>query len=98
LLGLFTGLIQPVTAAWILAAAWGVITVFNLVTLPVEFDATRRAKEVLAELNMIQPGREATAVNQVLHAAAWTYVAAFLTSVVYLLWHLAPLLTGRDRE
>ena len=98
LIGIFTGLIQPITAAWVLAAAWGVITLFNLVTLPVEFDASRRAKAVLAELNMIQPGREATAVRQVLDAAAWTYVAAFVTSLVFLLWHLLPLLTGRDRE
>lgn len=98
LIGLFTGLIQPITAAWVLAGAWGVITLFNLVTLPVEFDASRRAKAVLGELSMIQPGREAAAVKQVLDAAAWTYVAAFITSLVYLLWHLVPLLTGRDRE
>ncbi len=98
LIGLFTGLIQPITAAWVLAGAWGVITLFNLVTLPVEFDASRRAKAVLGELSMIQPGREAAAVKQVLDAAAWTYVAAFITSLVYLLWHLLPLLTGRERE
>jgi len=98
LIGIFTGLIQPITAAWVLAAAWGVITLFNLVTLPVEFDASRRAKAVLGELNLIQPGAEATAVRKVLDAAAWTYVAAFITSLAYLLWHLLPLLTGRDRE
>jgi len=98
LIGIFTGLLQPITAAWILATAWGVITLFNLVTLPVEFDASRRAKAVLGELSMIQPGREAVAVKQVLDAAAWTYVAAFITSLVYLLWHLLPLIMGRDRE
>lgn len=98
LIGLFTGLIQPMTAAWVLAAAWGVLTLFNLVTLPVEFDASRRAKAVLGELSMIQPGRETVAVKQVLDAAAWTYVAAFITSLVYLLWHLVPLLTGRSDE
>jgi Zn-dependent membrane protease YugP len=98
LIGLFTGLIQPLTAAWILATAWGVLALFNLVTLPVEFDATRRAKAVLAELHMIQPGREAAAVSQVLNAAAWTYVAAFVTSLAYLFWHLIPLLTGRSDE
>ena len=47
LLGVFTGLIQPMVAATLLAAAWGVIMLFNLVTLPVEFDASRRAKVVL---------------------------------------------------
>lgn len=98
LIGLFTGLIQPITAAWVLAGAWGVITLFNLVTLPVEFDASRRAKSILGELSLIQPGREAVAVRQVLDAAAWTYVAAFITSLAYLIWHLVPLLTGRNDD
>jgi Zn-dependent membrane protease YugP len=37
-------------------------------------------------------------VRKVLDAAAWTYVAAFITSLVYFLWHLLPLLTGRGDE
>ena len=98
LLGMFTGLIQPMVAVWILALAWGVIMLFNLVTLPVEFDASRRAKQVLRNLDLIAPGSEATAVSKVLNAAAWTYVAAFITSLAYFLWHLLPLLTGRQRE
>lgn len=94
-LGLMTGLIQNwVLMASIMAAAWGVIMLFNLITLPVEFDASRRAKEVLSNLGMIAPGDEAVAVRKVLDAAAWTYVAAFVTSLVYLLWHLLPLLMG----
>jgi hypothetical protein len=99
-LGLMTGLIQNwVVMATLMAAAWGVIMLFNLVTLPVEFDASRRAKAMLGNLGMIAPGEEATAVRKVLDAAAWTYVAAFVTSLVYLLWHLLPLLTGaRSRE
>jgi hypothetical protein len=88
-------LIQPLVAAMVLAGAWGVIMMFNLVTLPVEFDASRRAKTLLREMDFIAPGAEAAAVNKVLNAAAWTYVAAFVTSVVYFLWHLLPLLTGR---
>jgi uncharacterized protein len=98
LLGVFTGLIQPMVAAGLLAAAWGIIMLFNLVTLPVEFDASRRAKAVLGRMNLIAPGTEAAAVNQVLNAAAWTYVAAFITSLLYFLWHLLPLLTGRQRD
>jgi Zn-dependent membrane protease YugP len=97
LLGIFTGLIQPMVAATVLAAAWGVIMLFNLVTLPVEFDASRRAKAVLRRLNLIAPGGEAVAVGRVLDAAAWTYVAAFITSLVYFLWHVLPLVTGRQR-
>jgi len=98
LLGLFTGLIQPMVAVTVLAAAWGIIMLFNLVTLPVEFDATRRARVILGRMNLIAPGSEAAAVSQVLNAAAWTYVAAFITSLLYFLWHVLPLVTGRDRD
>ena len=94
LVGMFTGLIQPLTGALVMAAAWGVIMLFNLVTLPVEFDASRRAKAVLAEFGFIAPGEEALGVKKVLDAAAWTYVAAFVTALTYLLWHLLPLLLG----
>ena len=97
-LGVVTGLIQPLMAAMLLAAAWGVIMLFNLITLPVEFDASRRAKAVLRDLNLIAPGDEAVAVSKVLNAAAWTYVAAFITSLVFFLGHLLPLLGGRSRE
>ncbi|HMP81513.1 MAG TPA: zinc metallopeptidase [Verrucomicrobiota bacterium] len=99
LLGLFTGLIQPMTGALIMALAWGVIMLFNLVTLPVEFDASRRAKAALADFGFIEPGAEAIGGKKVLDAAAWTYVAAFITSLAYFLWHLLPLLMGnRSRE
>ena len=99
LLGIFTGLIQPLTGALVMAVAWGIIMLFNLVTLPVEFDASRRAKVVLAEFGFIEPGEEATGVKKVLDAAAWTYVAAFITSLAYFLWHLLPLLMGgRSRD
>jgi uncharacterized protein len=98
LLGLFTGLISPLTGALIMAVAWGVIMLFNLVTLPVEFDASRRAKVVLTDFGFIAPGEEATGVKKVLDAAAWTYVAAFITSLAYFLWHLLPLLLGGNRS
>ena len=81
-----------------MAAAWGVMMLFNLVTLPVEFDASRRAKLLLGQMGFIQAGSERAAVAQVLNAAAWTYVAAFVTSLIYFLWYLSPLITGRDRE
>lgn len=97
LLGAFTGLLAPKTSLLVLALAWGILMAFNLVTLPVEFDASRRAKLVLARMGFIQGGTESAAVNQVLNAAAWTYVAAFISSLVYFLWHLLPLLTGRSR-
>lgn len=96
--GLFTGLITPITGALFMAVAWGVIMLFNLVTLPVEFDASRRATVVLSEFGFIAPGEEATGVKKVLDAAAWTYVAAFITSLAYFLCHLLPLLLGGGRS
>ncbi|NBV86651.1 MAG: zinc metallopeptidase [Verrucomicrobia bacterium] len=98
MLGLFTGLISPRTGAIFMALAWGIIMAFNLITLPVEFDASRRAKLVLAEFGYIDRGAEAEGVKEVLDAAAWTYVAAFVTSLVYFLWHLLPLLLGGNRS
>lgn len=95
LLGIFTGLIAPLTGALIMACAWGVIMLFNLVTLPVEFDASRRAVAVLDGMGFIRAGEEMDGVRKTLNAAAWTYVAAFITSLAYFLWHLLPLLTGR---
>ena len=79
LLGMFTGLLTPKAGLVIMAVAWGILMVFNLVTLPAEFDASRRAKLVLAKMGFIQRGPESAAVSQVLNAAAWTYVAAFIS-------------------
>lgn len=98
LLGMFTGLLAPYTGFLIMAVAWGIIMTFNLITLPVEFDASRRAKLVLDRLGLIQAGQERTAVAQVLNSAAFTYVAAFVTSLVYFLWHLLPLVGGHSEE
>ena len=85
------------TAAWILAISWGVIMLFNLITLPVEFDASRRAKSVLGEMGFLGTEGEIAGVRNTLDAAAWTYVAAFITSFAYFLWHLVPLLLGGRR-
>jgi Zn-dependent membrane protease YugP len=97
LLGLFTGIggFTSHTYLTLMVAGWGVIMLFNLVTLPVEFDASRRALQILPKMRFIAPGAETKAVDSVLRAAAWTYVAAFITSLLYLLWHLLPLLLGR---
>ena len=57
------------------------LLVFQLITLPVEFDASHRAKIILQQMGIIQPGEEAAGVNHVLNAAAWTYVAAFIATL-----------------
>ncbi len=98
MVGIFTGLLQPLTGAGIMAAAWGVIMLFNLITLPVEFDASNRAKRVLAEMGHVATPDQMGAVKKVLDAAAWTYVAAFITTLAYFIWHLLPLIMGRREE
>jgi Zn-dependent membrane protease YugP len=67
---------------------YAVLTVFNLITLPVEFDASRRAKLILQQSGAVTR-EEFNGVNAVLNAAALTYVAAFLGSLVHLLHLLA---------
>jgi Zn-dependent membrane protease YugP len=59
--------------------------VFQLITLPVEFDATRRAKAQLVDLGILDRD-EMPGVNETLNAAALTYVAAFVSSLLYLLY------------
>lgn len=99
LLFMFGGLIEPMVGLALMALAWGVIMAFNLITLPVEFDASRRARALLTTSGMIQSDDEAEAVRRVLNAAAWTYVAAFVTSLLYFLYYVLPLLTGgRSRD
>lgn len=66
-----------------------VLTVFQLITLPVEFDASRRAKIILQNMGIIQTGPETAGVNKVLDAAALTYVAAFIAALGNLLYLLS---------
>lgn len=99
MIGLFTGLVAPRTAYIFMAAGWGIIMLFNLITLPVEFDASRRAKQILGGMGHVATPDQMVAVRKVLDAAAWTYVAAFITSLAYMLWYLLPiLLGGRSRD
>ena len=79
---------------------FGIATLFSLVTVPVEFDASSRAKKCLARLNILAPGRERDVVAGVLFAAGLTYVAAAVSSILQLLyWALrAGLLSGRSDD
>ena len=71
-----------------------ILLVFQLITLPVEFDASRRAKIILQQMGMVQAGHEMAGVNRVLNAAALTYVAAFVATLGNLLY----LFSVRDRD
>jgi hypothetical protein len=73
---------------------YAILLVFQVITLPVEFDASRRAKIILQQMGIVQPGEEVTGVNKVLNAAALTYVAAFIAALGNLLW----LMSIRDRR
>ena len=86
---------QPV--AWLGIALFGATVFFQLVNLPVEIDASNRAKAQLVELGIV-PAAEMPAVNSVLNAAAWTYVAATLQSVLTLLYYASYLTGGSDSD
>jgi Zn-dependent membrane protease YugP len=77
-------------------AAYAGIVVFQLVNLPVEFDASNRAKRVLSELNIVDADG-AAGVRDVLNAAGWTYVAATLQAFLTLLYYVS-ILTGGSRS
>ena len=82
-------------AILIAAICYSVLAFFQLVTLPVEFDATRRAKVILGQMRLIQPGAETDGVNNVLDSAALTYVAAFVAVLGQLLYYVLILLGNR---
>jgi uncharacterized protein len=85
----FTGLIA------VALIVFGFAVVFQFVTLPVEFNASRRAAVQLKELGLVNDA-EAAGVRQTLTAAAMTYVAGALASVAQLLYFLAIFGGGRD--
>ena len=74
---------------YIYIALYSVSFVVSLVTLPVEFNASKRAKECLVALGV--EGQNQNGVSDVLNAAAWTYVASMLVNLAYLLRLLALL-------
>lgn len=75
---------------------YGMVAVFQLVTLPVEFNASHRALKVIDETDLLT-GEEAYGAKKVLSAAAMTYVAALATSVAQLLYFILRF-TGNNRR
>lgn len=72
--------------AWLGVLAFSAGAVFSIATLPVEINASKRAKKMLIDSGIIQSEKERKGVNQVLNAAALTYVAAIASSVMQLLY------------
>lgn len=96
---LFLGLIINQTPlAWAGVILFSLTTVFTLVTLPVEFDASDRAKKALVSVGLadggVPGGNDSKGVAAVLSAAAWTYVAAFVSSLLTLLYYVS-MVSGR---
>jgi len=80
-------------------ALFSAVVLFQILTLPVEFDASRRAKRLLVEGGLVSADHEARGVSAVLNAAALTYVAATVQAVLTLLYYLHALgLLGGRRE
>jgi Zn-dependent membrane protease YugP len=85
-LGVFTG---ATGLAYVGIALFAAVVLFQLVTLPTEFDASRRARERLFAAGIVASEAEAAGVAKVLRAAAMTYVAAALVAIVHLLYLIA---------
>lgn len=95
LLGIVTGIFATSTGFLLMAMGWGVITLFNLVTLPVEYDASNRAKIALTSSGVVTI-QERHGVDRVLNAAALTYVGALVTSVAWMFYYLLPMLSPQS--
>jgi len=96
LIGLVLGFTE---LAWVGIAVFSTGALFALATLPVELNASARARKLLVETGLIQGEDEARGVNHVLNAAAMTYVAALITAIMQLLYWITVVLgVGRRRD
>jgi uncharacterized protein len=90
--------LQQLQLAWLGVGIFSAGALFALATLPVELNASARAKRLLRDSGLIRAGEEERGVNNVLNAAALTYVAALITAVLQLLyWVMLVLGMGRRR-
>lgn len=94
MIGLF---LDQLNLAWLGVIVFSGGALFALATLPVEFNASARAKELLYSTGIIQTEEERRGVNTVLNAAAMTYVAGLITAVLQLLYFVF-LIGGRRRD
>ena len=94
MIGLF---LQITELTWVGVLVFSGGALFALATLPVEFNASARAKELLYSTGIIQTEQERRGVNTVLNAAALTYVAGLITAILQLLYFVF-LVGGRRRD
>ncbi len=87
---IFAGLlINLVGLMWLGIAFFGLVVLFSVLTLPVEFDASRRGLILLREAGLMQAESDEVGSRAVLRAAALTYVAAAVTSILQLLYYIS---------
>lgn len=93
----FIGAIFPALGFLLLVGIilFAAVVVFQIVNLPVEIDASNRAKALLVERGIVSPDAMVY-VNRVLNATAWTYVAATLQSIMVLLYYLMRYMASRN--
>ena len=82
-------------AFWLGVIFYGLMVLFSIVTLPVEFDASRRGRNLLREAGLMQTDQDEAGSQRVLMAAASTYIAAAVTAVLQLLYYIS---IGRRRS
>lgn len=93
---IFIGLIFNLAGAfWLGVVFYGLMVIFSIVTLPVEFDASRRGRKLLREAGLMVSEQDKTGSQRVLMAAASTYVAAAVSAVLQLLYYIS---LGRRRS
>lgn len=93
---IFIGIIFHATGLALLGLIiFALAVVFTLITLPVEFNASSRAKRAAVQYGIVAPGVEAQGVSSVLNAAAMTYLAAAATAVAQLLYFALIIFGGR---
>src|SRR5215468_3423533 len=86
-------MLQLPTLAWVGVILFGASSVFALITLPVEFNASARAQELLTSQGIIRGHEQIAGVQKVLGAAAWTYVAAAVSAIGSWLFYVFVLLS-----
>ena len=94
MIGLF---LRLTNLAWLGIIIFAGGALFALATLPVEFNASARAKQLLVQTGIIQTDEEQRGVNAVLNAAALTYVAGLVSAILQLLYYVSLVGGGRRR-
>ncbi len=89
LLGIFLSGTLGTQLAWIGIGAFGLGTLFALATIPVELNASSRARKLLAEAGLMHTMDERKGVSAVLNAAAFTYIAALAASLMQMLYYVS---------